>query len=306
MHIGNKIFPYPVLNANLQLTGYNETSSFGFSFEKNVDKICVENGKLCFKQIRLEIANQELEKLLSSNKIAGAFVVECSRSMFRKTFPISTSAYDVRIDIEKLSGSVEVSAYLYATENIIGYQSKDFKPVFHEYAFDIEKFDIVAIDDGFHFNVDVDTNADNNVSSIFTVVGTEMQGDYIGYDLRSDQIVIQVPQKMYESYKMIKRDPNCNNIAFSMLAIPVLAECLRDLCSDADFEEAIDNNSWLKSVVTAYKRETNKDLDIDTLNSETPLKVAQIVLNYAVCKGLVDFEGILSDNRREEDGEDYE
>ena len=52
MHIGNRIFPYPVLNQKQELSDYLETSTFKVVFEMAEDgSPIMKNSKIIFKNL---------------------------------------------------------------------------------------------------------------------------------------------------------------------------------------------------------------------------------------------------------------
>lgn len=308
MRIGNRNFPYPILNTNLDLTSYMESSKFGFDFQTTPEgNVIVEDGVLQFKKLHFILVNQELNDLYESGKVAATFVVECSASTYRRSFPLTLEPVDLAIEARDLNGIVVVSAYLYANCDLKQYSNKEFNEIYQGYKFDLDKFDILAVDDGGKFKVNIDPSEDDKVSSIFTVVKVETNNKFVSVDIRQNQIVIQLPRIYYEQYDKIKRRNEYNNIAFAMLAIPALSSCLAEL-QQYEFnstEELIEQYSWMESVQRAYKQVTGMDFDLYTFNSEQPFKIAQILLNHSSCKGIEDFGKMISGNS-EEGGEEDE
>lgn len=308
MRIGNRIFPYPILNANLDLTSYMESSKFGFEFETTTEgQVIVENGLLQFKKLHFILENEELNKLYQGGKVKAAFVVECSASTYRKSFPLTLEPQDLTIEARDLNGMVTVSAYLYANCDLEQYSNNEFNEIYQGYKFDLDKFDILAVDDGGRFRVNIDPSEDDKVSSIFTVVKVENNDKIISFDIRQNQIVIQLPKPYYEQYDKIKRRSEYNNIAFAMLAIPALSSCLAELqqYNYNSLEELIESYTWMESIQRAYKQVTGIDFDLDIFNNEQAFKLAQILLNQSSCKGIEDF-GMMISGKMEESGEEDE
>lgn len=308
MRIGNRIFPYPILNANLDLTSYMESSKFSFEFETTTEgQVIVENGLLQFKKLHFILENEELNKLYQGGKVKAAFVVECSASTYRKSFPLTLEPQDLTIEARDLNGMVTVSAYLYANCDLEQYSNNEFNEIYQGYKFDLDKFDILAVDDGGRFRVNIDPSEDDKVSSIFTVVKVENNNKIISFDIRQNQIVIQLPKPYYEQYDKIKRRSEYNNIAFAMLAIPALSSCLAELqqYNYNSLEELIESYTWMESIQRAYKQVTGIDFDLDIFNNEQAFKLAQILLNQSSCKGIEDF-GMMISGKMEESGEEDE
>lgn len=301
MHIGNRNFPYPVLNRNELLSDYVAESTFKLEFDVGEDGApIVQNGEVVFKNLCYTITDASLIELLKQGKIKGAFIVECSASVFRSIFDISDTQYDLRIPANKINGNVVASCYLYATEDIADFKSAGFISEYAGYSFDVDKFDILAVDDGFRFRIELDPTVDDKVASIFTVVKKEGDSDIMTYENKDKNIVIHLPAVYYGSYDNIKTRRECNNIAFAMLAIPVLAACLDEVYANYDgMEEILDGHPWFNAVCISYKRKTGDDLLYDGFAGMNKLELAQIVLNSASCNGIMDFGNMLLGNMEE-------
>lgn len=245
MHIGNRIFPYPVLNRNEALSDYVEDSVFKVEFDVDESGApIVQNGEVVFKNLHYTITDASLISLLEQGKMKGAFIVECSASVYRSRFEISTIPYDLKVSAHEINGNVVASCYLYAAEDIANFKSTGFIPEYAGYSFDIDKFDILAVDDGFKFKIDLDPSEDDKVASIFTVVKKEGDGDLMSCVYDEKRIVVQLPAAYYGCYDNIKTKKECNNIAFAMIAIPSLAYCLEDIYSQyGSLEEILDAHS---------------------------------------------------------------
>jgi len=308
VHIGNRIFPYPVLNRNEALSDYVEDSVFKLEFEVDENGApIVQNGEVIFKNLHYTITDATLTSLLEQGKLKGAFIVECSASVYRNRFDIGATPYDLKVSAHEINGNVVASCYLYAAEDIADFKSTGFIPEYAGYSFDIDKFDILAVDDGFKFKIELDPTEDDKVASIFTVVKKEDDSDIMSYDYDDKKIIVRLPAAYYDCYDNIKTKKECNNIAFAMIAIPALAGCLEDVCSRYyTIEEILDDQSWFNAIFISYKRRTGNTLTFEDFEQMSKLELAQMVLNSASCNALKDFDNMLLGgmNHPEEEGED--
>lgn len=296
MHIGNRIFPYPVLNQKQELSDYLEMSTFKVTFEMAEDgSPIMRNSQIIFKNLHYEVTDNTLLSLIEEEKVKGAFIVECSASVYRNKFDITSVPCDLSVSAHELNGNVVVSCYLYAAEDIVDFKSEGFIPEYKDYTFDIDKFDILAVDDGFKFKVEIDPSEDDKVASIFTVVKKFGSDSVMTYTNNDRNITIQLPEAFYDCYDNIKMKKDYNNIAFAMIAIPVLSSCLEELKSyDVDsIEELIDSHPWFNAVCISYRRKMGKLLTYDEFESNNMLELAQLVLNDATCNGIKDFGDML-------------
>lgn len=295
MHIGNRNFPYPVLNRNDALSDYIKNSTFRVEFDVDEKGApIIQNGEVVFKNLRYTLTDASLIDLLEQGKLKGAFIVECSASVYRSRFNISATPYDLSVSAHEINGNVVASCYLYAAEDIPDFKSTGFIPEYAGYSFDIDKFDILAVDDGYKFKIELDPTEDDKVASIFTVVKKEGDGDIMSCVYNEKNIIVHLPSAFYGCYDNIKTKKECNNIAFAMIAIPSLAYCLEDIYARYDsIEEILDSHSWFNAVCISYKRRTGNALTYEEFENMSKLELAQMVLNSASCNGLKDFDNML-------------
>ena len=306
MQLGNRVFPYPVLNKNDGLSDYKESSTFMVSFDTDENGLpYVIDGKVIFKNLHYTITYESLKKLIEEGKLKGAFIVECSASVYRNKFEISQTPYDLPVSVHDLNGNVVASCYVYATEDIIGFKSDGFIDEYKDYTFDIDKFDILAADDGYKFRIDLDPNEDDKVASIFTVVPIDVGDNLMKYENGDRNITIELPRQYFDSYDSIKRKKEYNNIAFAMLAIPVLANCINEIQTYDwdDIETICDSHRWFNAVRISYRRKKGTELILEDFNDMNSLELAQLVLNSASCNGVKDFENMLVGNGGDDEDE---
>ena len=143
MRVGRKLFPYPVINNSEKISSFKD-STFSLVYEDESDE---EN--LILKDAHLIIDDMNLISLISQGKVKGALIVECSATIYREKFDIGMKNRDIIIPLSELNDKVYISSFLYATENISNYKSENFLEDYEDYSFNIEKYDILAADDGF-------------------------------------------------------------------------------------------------------------------------------------------------------------
>ena len=305
MQLGNRVFPYPVLNKNDNLSDYKESSTFMVSFDTNEDgSPYVVDGKVIFKNLHYTITDDSLKELIEEEKLKGAFIVECSASVYRNKFDISQTPYDLPVSVHELNGNVVTSCYIYATEDITGFKSDGFTDDYKNYTFDIDKFDILAADDGYKFKIDLDPTEDDKVSSIFTVIPLDTNESIMKYENGDRNITIELPREYFNSYDIIKRKKEYNNIAFSMIAIPVLSNCISEINTYEweDIDSICDEHKWFNAVRISYKRKKGTELILENFEMNS-LELAQLVLNNASCNGVKDFENMLVGNGDDDEDE---
>lgn len=184
-----------------------------------------------------------------------------------------------------------------ATEDIVAYTNDNFIEEYDDYTFDIEKYDILAIDDGFKFRIDIDSEEDNKLTSIFTIVKEDLNDQHMHYENGSNKIRIYLSPDYYDSYNSMKNSSNLNNIVFAILLIPTLAACLSEIKTSIDdvddIEDIIEQKKWFKSVCLSFEKAKCSKLPLEDFREWNSLELAQLVLNNSTCNGLNDFSNML-------------
>lgn len=310
MRTGNRSFPYPVLNANQELSAYRPNCVFRQHFDVNEEgSPILEGGDLVLRNAQFVLLDTYLASLTVRGILEGVFIVDSPAGCYRRAYKVTMSPRDIRIPIARLKGTVTVSCFLYATQDIEHFAPTQLLSLYDGLTFHIDKFDILAADDGVDFTIDIDESHDNRTASIFTIIKKDVLDGLIKYESRPRSIVIQLPEDQYACYDNMKRHSAYNDISFALIAIPVLAGCLSSIKSEVlvngeeDLLEALDRWNWLNSVLLSYKRATEKELDLESFMSIPAYELAQIVLDGACCKGLSVFNDILVGGLKDLDGE---
>ena len=289
MQIGNRQLPYPVFNRSESLN-------------------CFQSGRFIFKHVSCERDEETdefvirgacayfnsplLECLLAANKIGIMMIVECSETVYRKNWPLTTEPRDISFPFSDVHGKVVVSAFAYAKETLSGYCDEDFLPEYSGISFEIEKNDILAIDDGFSLPANHIEKSDDYVASIVTVSKKLTDDKLMEVQLKTNKIDILLPPEQYEIYDQTKKVPQLRNIYFAAMLVPAIASAISQLATEAKeknyqyFDLFEDEYEWSESLASAYKKKIGKELTIDELNNVKPLDAAQLILNNPTTTGI--------------------
>lgn len=294
MKVGKKLFPYPTLNNSELLNAYIE-SHYSVRFDT-----IQEEKDLTLKNVHIDIENMSIESFLEDGRARAILIVECSQTIYRKVFEIGIKSKDITIPLSDLNGTVEISSYIYATQEIKEYNSKYFLEDYRDYNFNIEKYAFLAIDDGYKISIIHEDKKDKKISSIFTVIPNPSQEVKEGFDVSAEKekIVITVPQDYYGLYDNMRFNDCFMNIFFGLMAIPALSSCLQTLKDNfeeynEDLEEIIFKYSWFNSVVKRYKNMHNKDLTSEAFKEMDSFYFAQSLLDFGSTKAIGDLKKIL-------------
>lgn len=287
MRIGKKLFPYPTINNSKNASCF-QNSNFALIYDDVED-----DNNLVLKNAHIELDNQTLIELFEQGKIDATVIVECSSTIFRKSFKISRIPKDIIVPVMNLRDQVVISCFVYATEDF-SYISDDFLEDYQGYTFNIEKYDILAIDDGFTTKIEYDESKDKKVSSIFSIIKDEfISNNVMKIEPTSKKIVIHLPEKQFGCYENMKNNDNYQEIFFSILTIPALIACLQSIQDQMLYGEVTLDNihidySWFGSIEYAYKNQFNEDLDENKFKKLNVVELSQQLMNYASVTAISD------------------
>ena len=280
MRVGRKLFPYPVINNSEKISSF-KNASFSLVYEDASDE---EN--LILKNTHLVIDDMNLINLISTSKVKGALIIECSSTIFREKKEIDLENRDIIIPLSDLNDKVYISSFLYATENINGYKSENFLDDYEDYSFNIEKYDILAADDGFFKTIEYDQEEDQKNDSIFSVIKTK-KIDTMLVDISQKKIIIKLPESEHGLYTNLRYNKTYQPLFFSMMAIPALSNVLQKFKDqDMDIEDIADDYYWFNAILVSYEKIYGKKLTNEIFNETETLTLAQKLLNNSTLEGI--------------------
>lgn len=299
MRIGNRLFPYPMLN-NAKLYSQYKDSSFELIYEE--ERI---NDDYVLKNIRCKLNNPSLINLIKEGKAQIYCVVECPEAMYRKNFILSLENSTIKIPLRELNNKVSVSAFLVATEEINDYYSDDFLDDYENYHFDIEKYDVLALDEGFVNNISFNSEEDSKKTSIFLVIKDKnIKDELMKIEYDNSKIIILLPEEQWNEYEKTKRIKKLESLYFSLMAIPSLAYALSLLQAKA--ESGVDmlrlDYKWFNSFATQYNKIHGAELTDEEFSKLNTNVEVQKLMNAPVTKAIDDIFDLTMGNF----GDEYE
>ncbi len=304
MRVGKKLFPYPVLNNS------KNNSGFGDSNYQLMITITQNENYFIIEKAYVEVENQDIERMLADGRAKAIMVVECSATVFREKYEIGIEPKDISIPIGNLNDKVEISSFIYANQDIEHFNSNDFLEDFADFDFSIEKYDILAVDDGYTTKVVFDEDKDKKMSSIFSVIKSNNKDlNVMTVSSENKQIVIEMPSQYFDYHDNMKHNDNFQNIFFAIIAIPALTQCLQEIkeCfSDVysmDINEVMNDKTWFVSIANRYQAVFGTELTSDEFIDCNTYEVAQKLLNCGSTKAIEDFYNLLWNGRSDSDDE---
>ena len=301
MQIKNRFFPYPILDNSKNSSTYKDTD-FEITYEINED-----DKNIILKDAKIVTNNSNITELLINNIAKACLIVECSDTIYRNSFSIGIEGKDIIISKNDIIGKTVISGFIYANNEIEEYYDDDFVEEYKDYKFYIDKFDVLAIDNGESIKLEMEDNIDKKVSSIFSIIKNENSRDTMEMELSSNRINIYLPTQEFSIYDTLKNNDIFDNIFFSIIAIPALTQALLEIKTRISNGETFDEiemiYNWFISIENAYEKGETIKLTEEVFMREDINKLAQKLLNYGVIKSIDDILSISTNNTNTEEGE---
>ena len=290
MRIGNRLFPYPVLNNNKLFSKY-VNSSFELSYTEEINE---DSQEYILKSIMYLLNNVFLQRLIEQGKVRVLCIVESPATMYRKHFDIFSTPRDIRIPLTDINGKISVSAFAIATEDIEDFYDDDFATGFGNLHFRIEKNDILIADDGFTNKIDFNDFDDDKKASIFIVIKDKsLTNDTVVYEYDSDCIQISMPEIQWDKYNATKGRKTLQNMWFSIIAIPALTSSLQAIQKSGFSVDTLRMDyKWFNSFAVKYEDVYKKELSDDDFQNMDLHIEAQNFLNHSITKSVDDIFNI--------------
>ncbi|MGM9666110.1 MAG: hypothetical protein ACI3XX_06195 [Eubacteriales bacterium] len=244
------------------------------------------------KGARFYTNSETINSLFDEGKIGVSLIVECSKTAFRKSYPMTREGHDVILRKVDFTEKVDVSMFAYAKEDFT-FSSNELDEDYAGIDFEIEKYDILGAYDGFNIRFKHDETENNLVQSIFSVtIDHEMDdGSYIVDCGIGKKIGIIMSEKDYKNYKIIYTVPTYKEVFFNMILIPALIEGL-SLCKifledeSKDLEDVGNQYIWFRSIQNSYKKLNGADFSLNEFKQMSPVLLAQSLLGKPLGESL--------------------
>lgn len=288
MRIGKRLFPYPTINNSKNISTFCDTN-----YSLNYDSLLIENEKFIIKSAHIVIDNKNISLLLEYGKLKAALIIECSSTIYRKKIIIDKTPTDIIIPIGDLRDKIEISSYIYADENF-EFVDSDFMDDYKGYNFELEKYAIVAIDDGFTTRIEYDEENDKKVSSIFSIIAKEdIDLEIMQVEKAFNKIFIYMSEDSLKKYDSLKRNDIFQNTFFAILIVPALISVLQELQFELkSFDKTIDDikidYKWFETIEKAYKENYSKELSTESFKKIDIVEMAQKLINKATINSIND------------------
>lgn len=302
MQLKNKLFPYPVLNSNTMLSTYpGKIFAFNYTLDENIEAVLLQD-------VRFSTNSEYIKSLYKQGIIEVVCVIECSQSVSRRCEIIYEQGRTIELAKADYNGKIEISMFAYAKENF-EMKADEFQSDYHGLSFKIDKYDIVAANDGIVFKINHLDKEDSASKSIFSITIDESLDDDAGYNVSylGKKIEIYMSRKQFEKYNVVYASQDFKEVFFNMLLVPVLTEALTsiraELESESDLDDICDKYAWFYSIKRGYKKQFNKELIKSDYLEMSPIVLAQQLLGNPLGYALTNIVKTINENKETEEDE---
>lgn len=290
MEIKYKLYPYPVL--------WNKNDDYKMPSEFSAEIKTEENFKNTKLKIKFFLKDKEIEKLIRENKAEYVVHIEGTRTYFRDF--ISTRETEITYDLKDrdILGKLEINFFILAKQDIRGYRNDNFNEDYSSEAFNLKKGNIIAIADGYRFDIEKNDDELGKISSIFSICKKEtVEQTGMTVDMSYEKIRIGLNITDYVNYSQLSQNPNKVESVNSIIIFPALIYIFEQLKKDfteTDYTEY----KWFRALENIFKK-NGQELNKELLENEISIDLAQRVLNYPI-------ERAFNSLTNEDEGDDEE
>lgn len=292
MELRNKLYPYPVLDSSSE---QYKTGNFETDLNSTIEGY---NIRLVFKS---KLDEKGLMSLINQGKATFVYHLECPQTGFRNVHITDQLEFSCTIPGKNLRGYLEICCFVIAKENIVGYTNLNFSEFYDGLTFDIDAGGILATGDSFNVNVDINIDELSDIPSIFSIVPIlDSSITYMQVDTSQKKLLIKLPKKDFENYKILNLAPEYLSSLTAMTVIPALTQVLGELKAQ-NIEDRMGNSelNWYKTLKKYLKENLDCDLETDeAFHDKSPFELAQLLVNSPLTEALTNAV------RKQDDGDD--
>lgn len=272
MKMSSRSFPHPVVgNADDVLAEYQAT--FDFSSDKTN----------FYLDVHVQTSSTTLKKQIRRGAACHTLHVECSNTLFRRTFDFTADKHREAIPATLLNGSVEVNAFVRATKAIPEYTVAEAHDDYADATFDIQPGDILALANTRVFDAEHSVDPLRKVGALMVVTQSPKPGEHpMEVDFNQDRIHILLCKGDYEAYQEVKAVPNLTSHLTTTLVLPVLMAAIEQVQASEEDQERWSSLLRQRLEVTEVKEAS------DTLTK------AQLLLEYPIRRALQSAKAIVA------------
>lgn len=284
MNITKRLYTYPVLN--------EEKDDYLSSFFEVITNHSMAGVNALQLEFDILMNCDILQKKIDDGDAVFLIHIECSTTAFRTTVKSQMKNIQKKIPISRVTGTIEMVAFVIAIKDIKAFKSDDWNDDFENMQFSIEKGSVLAYQNLHELDITKDYEEFSNASSIFMIYKRITNEEKpIEVELESNKIKIGLGTDEYSIYTRFFKKPEMQAILNSMIILPALVFVFEELKQDNGIEQ-FRNRKWYEALERAYdKRGVN--LENEILSGEKKsIVLAQEAMDLPISHALTQISNI--------------
>lgn len=269
MRLSARSYPHPVIGNRDDVPGAAFQATVDVSTDK--ENVYLDVTTVCSSDVVVDLVNEDAATY--------AVHVECSNTLFRTVFQFREAIKRLSIPADNLNAVVEVNTFVVATKNISGYRIPDAHTDYGDTSFDIGKGDVLAVAQGYTFDVESNFDSLGRIGSIMQIVESSEDGDRpLLVDMGRDKLTIILSKPDFGVYRLVRGQDAVSGPLTCAIVLPVLVEALRVLVGADGDNDDLRWSRILRRRVSALGRDLTESTDC--------LEVAQELLELPIRRAL--------------------
>lgn len=276
----NSELPYPVLSKD-----NDHYVNSTFDVEVEVKKIF---GELVINANFL-LENSGIESLIAEGKACYVLHIECPQTSYRVVKKSFTNRLTINIDENILRNKIDVHPLIVANDRIENYTNSNWNEFYSSLLITYEKGNILASSDAIELILHEDSTETQNLPSIVTIRRVEKL-EFMSVDLGMEQIIIELPQKVYNQYAQYG-DTRLKETILTLVILPCLVDVFHILKEDTS---SFEDYHWYQVLMQIF--ENNHLSFTKVINEEiSVMEAAQRVLKNPLIASFKEIDKLLSE-----------
>ena len=273
MRLSNRSFPHPVVGNADDVPGAEFQATFDFESDKTT----------FYLKATVRCSSKTLQKMIAKGTACYTLHVECSNTLFRRTYDFTDAEFRVSIPATLIHDAVEVNAFVRAKVAVPKYAVDGAHADYDDATFGVDPGDVLAVGDGQTFDADHTVDPLRRVGALMVVDESTKPGDHaMEAEFGDDKIRIVLCKEDFKAYREMKTVPKLTDHLTTTLVLPVLMQAIHHM-DDAD---GTSESKWARSL--------RQLLDAKGFGPATDtLEKAQQLLSLPIRRALVAAQALL-------------
>lgn len=221
MNTKNRHFPYPILR--------EYSDDYINSYFKTEIKIKEDINSFIF-EFNSELNDETITNLINKEKAEIVYQIECPQLFFRYIIKTRSLEIEFAIDSKKLNGSVKVSSYIVAKDDIDDYTNINFHTDFEDSKFKLFRGNIIALGNQYKLIINKNLEKLSQNDSIFLIVRDDSsERSAIKIDTDNDKIKIILNNEDFKNYNILSKRIDLLPSMHAMIIYPALLQVLEKI-----------------------------------------------------------------------------